>query len=122
MRPWLVLSAALLGGVAGTGVAQQAAAACDNPPLVVIPKQDNYSRRDEKKINSATNDYFKAVHDYVACLKNELDAAGGDNAPTLYKSLITKRAQYALAEEQAVQKWYETRLGKQQPEGPPQHK
>ncbi len=118
MRSWLVLSAALLG-VAGAGIARQAAA-CDNPSLVVIPKQDKYSHRDERKINSATSEYFKAVHDYVACLKAELDKAGGDNAPKLYKSLITKRAQYALAEEQAVQKWYEMRLGKGQQEGPPQ--
>lgn len=102
----LAFSAVLLAG------GSMAARACDNPSLVMIPTKDKYSSKEEKKITEATRKYFSALQQYVACIQADLKSAGGDNAPILYRNVLVQRNNAAVAEAEAVQKWFEARLGK----------
>ena len=112
MRSWIALSAILLGGVSVT-----AEAACDYPSLVMIPAKDKLSGREEKKLDEAIQKYFAAMKEYVACIQAELKSAG-DNPSTLYRNVLVQRNNAAVAEAEAVQKWFDSAMGKDDTEGP----
>jgi hypothetical protein len=112
----MALSALLLGVAA-----MPAHAGCDYPSLVLIPAKDKLSAKEEKKITEATHKYMDAMKAYVTCIQGELQAVGGDNAPDLYKKVLVGRNNNAVAEAEAVQKWYLARVSKaSEAVGPPQ--
>ena len=98
------LLGALLSCIAITGFA------CDNPPLVQIPAASDIG--DEgPRIRRETQVYVDAIAEYVACLQTELEAAGGDDAPPLYKAMIVTRNNAAVAEAEAIMELFENRFG-----------
>jgi hypothetical protein len=123
MKFWITLSALLLGGA----ISAASAAGCDNPPLVQLPaaekagKKESSKKEMEKeqgKAKEAMEKYYTALQAYVACTQEALKSAGGDNAPALYKSVLVSRNNAAVAEWEAVQKWYASLFGAS-PVGPP---
>ena len=121
MRSWLALSTALL---LGSGYSIVAAAGCENPPLVLIPaaetlsKKEQERKKEQEKAAEAMQKYSNAMQAYVACIQEELKAAGGDNAPELTKKVLVARNNAAVAEFEAVDKWYKASAGAGQV-GPP---
>jgi hypothetical protein len=117
MRTSILLAALLLGGFS-----LAAQAGCEYPPLLMIPAKDKLSKKDERRINAEAQKYFADMKKYVACVQAELQAAGGDSAPTLYRNVLVARNNAAVAEFEAVEKWYTSSLGIAQPEGPKKEK
>jgi hypothetical protein len=115
MKTWIALSALLLC----SGFSMTAAAGCDNPPLVNIPADEDLSKRQMERVTEETQQYFTAMQEFVACLQAELQSAGGDDAPTLYRNVLVQRNNAAVAEAQAVQKWFVARFGSDTGIGPP---
>jgi hypothetical protein len=79
--------------------------ACDNPPLVVIPEGASLQGQ-EQAVQDAAAQYFTAMQAYTDCIKGELEAAGGDDAPSFVKALLVRRNNLAVAEAEAVMKLY----------------
>lgn len=98
----------LLLAIAG-GCAASAHADCDQPPLVVIPAEEEILEAREAEINEATREYFQAMQEYVTCIREELEAAG-DDASELFVAVLVQRNNSAVAEAEAVQRWYNGRF------------
>jgi hypothetical protein len=101
---------ALTCGVSGIGFA------CEMPSLVMIPPKEQVAGK-EGEIGAAVTKYRQEMELYTSCVKAELEAAGGDNAPPLTKSVLVRRNNVAVAEVQAVLKLYTDNVG---PVGPAQ--
>jgi hypothetical protein len=141
MKSWLALSALLLGG----GYSTFAAAGCDNPPLVMLPAaNEKMSKKEQEKerekATEATQKYFTAMQSYVSCIQAEIKPqvpacaqaapeeyndclhkqleAAGDSPTVLPLKVLLARNNAAVAEAQAVQKWFAAQLGAAQT-GPP---
>lgn len=87
--------AALAGGAAC------AAAACDNPPVVAIPDGKTATEDQLLAAQTQVKSYLSAMEQYLACLNDELEAAG-DDAPSEFKSLMVTRHNSAVSEMEAV--------------------
>ena len=100
----------LFGAVASV---EGPAAACDLPPLVLIPPGTPAitSAAESDGITSATQAYYDSMVAYVQCVQAELRAAGGDDAPLLVKQVLVDRSNYAVAEVQAVVGLFKKRMG-----------
>ncbi|HEX7080176.1 MAG TPA: hypothetical protein VF329_04110 [Gammaproteobacteria bacterium] len=83
---------------------------CEQPPLVMLPgaEEDVAGREDE--ILEETQEYFQAMQEYVECIRDELESAGGDQASELYRQIMVQRNNRAVAEAEAVQRWFNTRF------------
>jgi hypothetical protein len=103
MKPLRLLSALLLGGAGA-----HAHAACEQPPLVLIPAAEELEG-EEGEVIEATEEYFQAMLEYVNCIRTELESAG-DEASDLYKSMMVQRNNLAVAEAEAVQRWFNSRF------------
>lgn len=141
MKSWLALSVLLIGG----GYSTFAAAGCDNPPLLMIPAQkEKMSRkeqeREREKVVEAAQKYFTAMQSYVACIQAELKPqvpacsqatdqeyneclrkqleTNGDSPAVLPIKVLMARNNAAVAEAEAVQKWFTAAVGAAQA-GPP---
>jgi hypothetical protein len=112
MRLTTIVFTGLLTSVAGASLA------CDLPSLAVIPPKEQVAGNAEA-IRVAAAAYFEAMQAYTACLKAELDAAGGDAAPALVKSTLIRRNNDAVREAEFMIKLYQTNLGVAAPQGPP---
>lgn len=99
-----LLPAALLAA----GAAADAHAACEQPALVVIPPADEIDG-EEATVEQETDLYFQRMHEYVSCIRAELESAG-DDASELYKQVLVQRNNVAAAEAFAVQQWYQERF------------
>ena len=84
------------------------AAACELPALPVVPASVG---DDVASVLLDVRRYSDSLIDYVACLKDELAAAGGDAAPTQVRSILVGRNNYAVAEHKAVTDLYVARVG-----------
>ncbi|HEX6997959.1 MAG TPA: hypothetical protein VF322_07420 [Gammaproteobacteria bacterium] len=84
--------------------------ACENPPLVQIPRGD-LGAREQAEVQDAFGRYYQALEAYTACIKAELEAAGGDDAPPLVKALLVQRHNTAVAEADAMLKLYDATVG-----------
>lgn len=100
--------ALLLGGAASA-----VHASCEQPPLVIIPSAEEIEG-DESDVAAAVDAYFQAMHDYVNCIRAEIDAAG-EEASELFRRTLVQRNNLAVAEAEAVQRWYQARV----PDGAP---
>lgn len=103
MRSLAALSAVLFSGLSFNALA------CEHPPIVIIPVQDEDIAGKEDQILGETQEYFQAMQEYVACIQAELNSAG-DDAPDLYKRVLVQRNNLAVAEAEAVQRWFNSRF------------
>ena len=96
--------AILLCAISSTGFA------CTLPPLVAIPAKDKVGDQ-APALRESTNAYFEQMKAYTDCVQAALTAAGGDQAPTLMKSLLIARNNAAVAEAGVVKKLFEANVG-----------
>jgi hypothetical protein len=108
MRFATIISSGLLAGVAGNVLA------CDLPKLVVIPPKEQVAGK-EAAIEADTVRYLQQMIAYQACIGQEFQAAGGNNAPDVIKRALALRATAATDEESFVKKLYESNMGKPAP-------
>jgi hypothetical protein len=87
-----------------------ASLACEVPTVVEIPEAKDIKGQGNA-IFARTEDYVRDMVEYVGCIKAEIDAAGGENAPPLLIGLLVARNNAAVAEVKAVMELYEERVG-----------
>ncbi len=90
----------VLCGLLSLGL-QVAATACELPTLVAIPAAAEV-RQSTPALLVAMQDYVGGIRDYVACVKDELTAAGGDAAPESVRNVLIRRNNAAVAEAEAT--------------------
>lgn len=112
MRVTTIIGATLMCGVAGTALA------CDLPKLPLIPPKDQVAGK-EAQIRSAVEGYFAAMQLYTTCVKNDLNAAGGDSAPVVVKKVFVDRNNTAVREAEFVMKLFTDNVGPIGAGGPP---
>ena len=100
-----------LSVIAACGLAPNAFAACEQPPLVMIPAQEDIEGN-EREIVEATQAYFEGMQEYVSCIQQEL-AAAGDSPPALVRNVLVQRNNSAVAEAEAVQRLFQSRFPEQ---------
>ncbi len=83
-----------------------ASAACEMPPLAAVPAAKNVGGK-QKEILADVQRYHDAMMAYADCLKKELTAAGGNDAPALTKTLLVNRYNSAVAEVETVLKLFD---------------
>jgi len=88
--------------------AVDARAGCEHPPLVQIPPQEQIPGN-ESRVIADTEAYFRAMEAYVNCIRAEIDAAPED-ASELYLRVLVQRNNNAVAEAEAVQRWFLSRI------------
>lgn len=88
-----------------------AACGCEIPSVVMIPADHRDIQRHEQRIRDDTTAYLDGMQAYADCLRAELDAAGGDAAPSMVKALLVQRNNQAAAESEAVLNWFKQALG-----------
>jgi hypothetical protein len=108
MRFATIITSGLLTGVAGNALA------CDLPKLAVIPPKEEVAGK-EAAIEADTARYLQEITVYQACIGQEYQAAGGNDAPDIIKRVLGLRAQAATEEESFVKKLYESSMGKPAP-------
>ena len=90
------------------GAAVDARAGCDQPPLVQIPPQEEIAGN-EARVIAETAAYFQAMEAYVNCIRAEIDAVA-EEASVFYLRILTQRNNNAVAEAEAVQRWFLSRI------------
>ena len=101
------LSVATLGLMVGFALfGARAVSACEMPPLAAVPAAKEAAGK-EKEILADVQRYHDAMTAYADCLKKELTAAGGNDAPPLLKTILVTRYNSAVAEVQAVLKSFD---------------
>lgn len=105
MRPLasVCAAAALCGSASG------AYAACENPTMVSVPDGRTASMEQLLAAQSGVKAYMAAMEEYLACLNNELEAAGED-APAEFKSLMVTRHNTAVSEMETVAAAFNTQV------------
>ena len=83
------------------------AAACDLPALASIPKKVE----DLAGVMLDVRRYSDSMVEYTACLKEDLESAGGEAAPALVRSILIARNNHAVDEHKAVTDLYTNRVG-----------
>jgi hypothetical protein len=99
----------MIGGCALLGV--HGASACDMPPLAAVPDARAVAGK-QQEILADVERYHKAMTAYADCVRAQLKAAGGDDAPPVTKVLLVMRYNYAVAEVQAVLKLFDKNVGR----------
>jgi hypothetical protein len=112
MRLTTIICGGLLAATAGTAVA------CTLPKLAIIPPREEVVGR-EAAITAAMAEYSTGMDAYVACIRAELDAAGGDNAPAIIKSVLVLRNNTAVAEKEFMIKLYNENVSAAAPAAAP---
>jgi len=99
MRLTTIIYGGLFSAMAGSAVA------CTLPKLAMIPPKDQIPGK-ESEVTVAMTEYSTGMDAYVSCIRAELDAAGGDNAPATIKSVLVLRNNTAVAEKEFMIKLY----------------
>ena len=86
------------------------AAACEQPKLFVFPNQKDIGV-DVSVVLIAMQDYLDGMNRYIECLHAELTTAGGDVAPALLKTVLTRRYNDAVGETKALVTLFTERVG-----------
>jgi hypothetical protein len=76
-------------------------AACENPTMVSVPDGSTSSMEVLLAAQANIKTYMAAMEVYLACLNEELEAAGED-APAEFKSLMVTRHNTAVTEMETV--------------------
>ena len=100
MRLTTLIGCGVLATMAGNALA------CTLPKLPVVPPKDQVAGK-ESAITLAMNEYSTSIDAYVACVRAELDAAGGEAAPDIVKRVLVTRNNTAVAEKEFMIKLYE---------------
>ena len=82
-------------------------AACDLPALASVPEKTD----DTASVMRDVRRYSDSIAEYTACLREELEDAGGDEAPPLVRSILVTRNNHAVDEHKAVTELYAKRVG-----------
>lgn len=85
----------------GGGVYGVTAAACENPPAVVIPDGQTSTMQQMLAAQAEVKAYQAAMNEFLACIDSELEAEG-ELAPEEFKSLMVSRHNVAVAEMEGV--------------------
>ena len=93
------------------------AVACTLPKLAVIPPKDQVAGK-EGELTAAMSEYSAGMDAYVGCIRAELDAAGGDNAPTIVRRVLVSRNNTAVAEKEFMIKLYTDNVASAAPAAP----
>lgn len=112
MRLTTIICGGLFSAMAGSAVA------CTLPKLALIPPKDEVAGK-ESEVAAAMMEYSTGMDAYVGCIRAELDAAGGDNAPALIKSVLVLRNNTAVAEKEFMIKLYTEHVASAGPSPPP---
>jgi hypothetical protein len=99
MRLTILTGCGVLATMAGNALA------CTLPKLPVVPPKDQVAGK-ESAITLAMNEYSTSIDAYVACVRAELDAAGGEAAPDIVKRVLVTRNNTAVAEKEFMIKLY----------------
>lgn len=78
------------------------ALACDNPTLVVVPDGESATMEELVAVQSEVQAYMAAMEEYIGCIDAELEAAGGDDSPALFQSLMVTRHNQGVEEMELV--------------------
>ena len=78
-----------------------AAVACEYPPLVTIPEGREATLEEMLEAQTAVRNYVTAMEAYLACVDEEMTAAG-DDAPEVFKTVMFSRHNVAVAEMEAI--------------------
>ena len=81
--------------------ATTSALACDYPPLVSIPEGADATMEELLTAQAGVREYMAAMEAYLACVDDELTAAG-DDAPAEFRTIMESRYNAAVAEMEAV--------------------
>jgi hypothetical protein len=90
------------------GAAMSAHAGCEQPPLVQIPAAEEIEGN-ESRVADDMEAYFLGMQEYVNCIRAEIESAG-DDASELYRRVLVQRNNLAVAEAEAVQRWFSSRF------------
>jgi hypothetical protein len=93
MRVSLAIGSLITAGI----FASTASANCDQPSIVAVPEGDNSTMEVLLAAQTNVKDYMAAMEAYIACINEELEAAGEDAAAS-FKSLMVTRHNTAVAE------------------------
>lgn len=99
-----IVCAVLLCGAAS------ASFACDMPALIAIPAKDAVAGK-EQELRDAMAVYYQGMQAYTACVQKELEAAGGDKAQPIVRSVLVQRNNMAVAEVQTMVKLFNANVG-----------
>jgi hypothetical protein len=98
--------------IAGASLyAATTALACEIPSMIMIPTDKSELQGNEQRLRDDAQAYIDGMNAYVQCIRAELTAAGGDEAPPMIKSLLVRRNNEAAAESEAVVNWLKEALG-----------
>jgi hypothetical protein len=95
------ISLAIGGLLATSAFASTALANCDQPSVVAVPEGENSTMEILLAAQTSVKDYMAAMEAYLACINEELEAAG-DDAAASFKSLMVTRHNTAVAEMETV--------------------
>ena len=114
--------AAILGLLVGCALlGARVVSACEMPPLAAVPAAKDVAGK-QKEILADVQRYHDAMTAYADCLKKELTAAGGNDAPPLTKTLLVNRYNSAVAEVQLVLKAFDENVKPTAQAAGPPHK
>ena len=77
------------------------ALACENPPMAAVPDGESATMEELQAAQENVGLYMEAMNEYIACVDEELDAAG-DDAPELFQSLMINRHNIGVEEMELV--------------------
>jgi hypothetical protein len=98
--------------IAGASLyAATTAFACEIPSMIMIPADKQELQREEQRLREDAQTYIDGMNAYVQCVRAELAAAGGDEAPPMIKALLVRRNNEAAAESEAVVNWFKEAFG-----------
>ena len=106
-----LVAVALLASVSTTALA------CEMPRLVIIPDQEA-AAGNAAQIRMEVMSYWQAMLAYTGCIRAELNAAGGESAPSLTKAVLVSRNNVAVAEVEAVLTRFRASVGAIESPGP----
>ena len=72
-------------------------ASCENPTMVAIPSGESVSMAELLTAQTSVKTYMAEMEEYLACINEEIDAAG-DDEPAEFQSLMVTRHNTAVTE------------------------
>lgn len=98
----------VLAVLAAGGFTLPAHAGCEQPAVTIIPPADQFVEQKDA-VEEEKNEYFQGMYEYLQCIRAELESAGED-ASDLYKRMLVRRNDLAVAELKAVERWWDSRF------------
>lgn len=90
-----------IGAVAPCLLVAASALACETPTMVEVPDGATATAEQMVQARQQVTDYVAAMEDYLACVNEEIEAAGED-APEEFRALMIQRHNAAVSEMETV--------------------